>query len=146
MKVNVGGTLKTVVSAKINVGGTLKQVTKVRHNVGGTIKAGALFTLPLSATASDYNPTGWRSGTGNVTTSAVTITSTGGYAPYTYAWSRTAGNGSAGNATSASTTFSDYVIAGWAGNDTIGTFQCVVTDAHSQTVTVSGIEATFFAF
>lgn len=146
MKVSVGGTLKPVVSAKINVGGTLKTVVRVKHNVAGTIKTGDTFTSPtgaLSATASDYNPTGSRIGTGTVTTNAVTITPTGGYSPYTYAWTKTAGNGSITSATSASTTFTNSVSVG---NDELGVFDCEVTDSASQTVTVSGIEATFYAF
>jgi hypothetical protein len=147
MKVNVGGTLKPVVSAKVNIGGVLKAVASVKINVGGVLKAGDIFTPPggggFSASASDYAPYGSRTGPGFVTTTSVTITPTGGHSPYTYLWTKTAGSGSITTATSASTTFGASVAPG---DDEVGAFQCVVTDALSQTVTVSGIEATFIAF
>lgn len=132
MKVNIGGTLKPVTSAKINIGGTLKLMSRVKHNVAGTLKDGASFYVALTATGSTDSVSGHSFG-GTVTTSTVTITPAGGYAPYTYAWVRLSGDGAANSSTSATTTFS---AAPDDGDSLTGSFRCTVTDSHGATSTV----------
>jgi hypothetical protein len=72
---------------------------------------------------------------GSVVSSSVTVTASGGTAPYTYAWTRKTGVGSivATSATSASTTFSETLVAGQT-RENIWT--CTVTDAAAATTTV----------
>lgn len=75
------------------------------------------------------------SGAGSVVSSTVTVTASGGTAPYTYAWTKKSGLGSvvATDATSAATTFSETLTAGQF-RTTIWT--CTVTDDVAATTTV----------
>ena len=132
MKVNVGGTLKPVVSAKVNVGGTLKTVVRAKHNVAGAIKTGDTFTLPLSAIASPGTVNGF-SASATVTTNTTTATPTGGLGPYTYSWARITGSGSITAATSATTAF--YATLSPESTSS-GTFRCTATDSLGSTATI----------
>lgn len=132
MKVNIGGSLKPVTSAKINVAGALKVMSRVRHNVAGALKDGASFYVALSASASP-NPAYGTAVANPVYSSAVTVTPSGGYAPYTYSWAKIAGVGSITSSTSATTTFYASVAPD---TPTDGVFRCTITDSHSSTFTI----------
>ena len=139
MKVNIGGVWKTVKTAKVNVAGVWRTVTKARVNVAGVWKTGDLFLLPLTATVDDSTPDGQTNGVLAVNTNAVTVTPAGGAAPYTYAWVRTSGVGSANSPTAAVTSFRAIVPNFTTYN---GSFQCTVTDAIGGAATVT-VNATF---
>ena len=139
MKVNVGGVWKTVKTAKVNVAGVWRTATKARVNVAGVWKVGDLFLLPLTATVNDSTPSGETFGPTTVETNTVTVTPSGGAAPYTYAWVRTSGVGSANSPTAAVTSFLAIVPKF---NTYVGAFLCTVTDAIGGTATVT-VNSTF---
>jgi hypothetical protein len=69
-------------------------------------------------------------------TDSVTVTATGGTAPYTYAWARIAGSTliAATSTTAATTTFTGTTLV--SGTTYDSTFRCTVTDAAAATKTV----------
>jgi hypothetical protein len=91
----------------------------------------------LSGYANKSSVGGTRLGPGSVTSATVTVTATGGTGPYTYAWSKIAGDTITATApTSNATAFSGTV----GGGETItATFQCVITDSLLATFTVGPI-------
>ena len=85
---------------------------------------------PLRATASPVSVSGFKFGTGTVTTSSpVTVNVTGGVPPYTYLWTDVS------NADTITETLPATASTYWRKNLTsapdsvTGTFKCVVTDA-----------------
>jgi hypothetical protein len=91
----------------------------------------------LSGYANKSSVGGTRTGPGSVTSSTVTITATGGTGPYTYAWTKIAGDTiTATLPTAATTAFSGTVALG----ETItATFQCEITDSALATFMVGPI-------
>lgn len=142
MKINVGGVWKPVTALRVNVAGAWKNVTKVRVNVGGVWKDAGTYLTALSATINDAAPSGRTFGTNPVSTNVVTVTPSGGLAPYTYSWALISGRGSPESPTMASTRFSEYVDDY---GTAVGLFRCTVTDALGATVTVDA-DATFNNF
>lgn len=102
-------------------------VVAVAGGVGGT----------LSGYANKSSVGGTRTGPGSVTSSPVIITATGGTGPYTYAWTKIAGDTIAATLpTAATTAFSGTVALG----ETItATFECQITDSAMATFTVGPI-------
>jgi hypothetical protein len=93
----------------------------------------------LSATASPGRAIGEVTDTNlfvTVTSNSVTVTPSGGTAPYTYAWTRLSGDSAvaANSPTTATTTFSANVPK-WDSRE--ATMQCTVTDSLSATTTVN---------
>ena len=99
--------------------------------------ASAASSASAGALAASVSPTYafGQSGAGTVLTGTVTVTASGGTAPYTYAWARKSGIGSvvATDATSAATTFSEVLTAG---QYRTNVWTCTVTDDVSATTTV----------
>ena len=91
----------------------------------------------LSGYPSKSSVGGTRSGPGSVTSATVTITATGGTGPYTYAWTKIAGDTiTATIPAAAATAFNGTVSLG----ETItATFQCLITDSVLATFTVGPI-------
>lgn len=82
---------------------------------------------PVTASASPAYVNNTRVGSGLITSDPVTVTAAGGVGPYTYAWSRVAGDTYTVNApSSATTTFTTTVSAGTAKS---ASYRCIVTDS-----------------
>lgn len=129
----VGGGEYSVNSASVIVGGVAKTVRRIEAWNGSAWKVVKNFAPAMSASAN--NPEVYATGTQtSLTTNSVTITPSGGQAPYTYAWSLYGGD--TANITSptfATTTFSQNVGPG---ESLIAQFQCVVTDSLGSTASV----------
>lgn len=89
---DAGGTLRTITQLRMrDAGGTLRTISRVRmRDASNTLRivydpSGA---SSLTATPDFFHRNGTTFGTGTATTSVVTVTASGGTAPYTYAWSR----------------------------------------------------------
>ena len=132
MKVNVAGSLKTVSAIKVNVGGTLRSVSRLKSNIAGALKDAGSFYTPLTALTASPTSVSKFSLNPTVDTANVTVTPTGGQAPFTYSWVRISGSGAALSATSAITKFREVFEA----PDTVsGVFRCTVTDFFGSTAT-----------
>lgn len=85
------------------------------------------------------------SGTPNVPTNTVTVTVSGGTAPYSYLWTEIPGDfdWSIGSPNAASTRFTALDVA--AGDQYFTSFECTVTDARGRTGSVI-VEANAFNF
>ena len=95
--------------------------------------SGGPFTVeasPISAVGS-----GFVAGPVSVKTNTITVTATGGTAPYTYAWTRV--SGPAGfNILSPTSNATRFAITLDQGEDATALFRCTVTDARARTGTV----------
>lgn len=131
MRARVGGSWQEVESGLVRVGGAWKRLDSVRVYVSGAWKDAETFTPPLSVTTSG-DEVASRLGAGVATSLPVTATPAGGLGPYTYAWTRLSGVGSANSPTSASTTFSATLSNG---DDVSGVFRVTVTDSLANTAT-----------
>lgn len=101
----------------------------------GLAASAANISTTLNATASPSSVT--KSGAGTPqTTASVTVTPTGGTAPYTYSWVRNSGSTSIAvdSATAATTTFTGTSLA--SGTTYSAVFRCTVTDNVAATKTV----------
>lgn len=104
------------------------------------------FFSPGSVLSLDVTPEAYGAAATNyattVTTSAVTVTVTGGTAPYSFAWMRTdaaLGDWSIVSASTASTAFRKGIVS--PGDDEQAFFACTVTDANGNTETTIAISA-----
>lgn len=129
----IDGAWRSVTTAEVQVGTAWKRITRSEVYTGGIWKAGERFAQALTATTSDAHPSGSRVGAGYCATGDVTITPSGGVAPFTYAWVKLSGNGSVNNPSGSTTSFFDNLANGAI---TTGTFRCTVTDALGSTTTV----------
>ena len=87
--------------------------------------SGSVASVTASAAPTYLSKT--RTGSGIITSDPVTVTAAGGVGPYTYAWSRVAGDTYTVNApSSATTTFTTTVSAGTAKS---ASYRCIVTDS-----------------
>lgn len=139
MRARIGGSFEDIESGVVRVGNVWKTLSSVRVYEGGAWKEGKAFIPALSLAISPPTVSATRSGPGVVTTALVSATPTGGRAPYTYAWTRTSGVGSATTPTSASTAFTATLGIG---DDTFGDFRCTVTDDLGTTA-IANITAFF---
>jgi hypothetical protein len=101
--VRLGGEWKTITAAKVFANGTWRTLAAIRAFVGGEWREVANFTVPatppgdgggstptgLTATASPTEQTA--SGTtASIISQPITVTPSGGLAPYTYSWTASA--------------------------------------------------------
>lgn len=137
--VRTGGVWRAA-TAFVRHGGVWMRAAQVSARSGGVWHETGV--LPLAAVASPTTLSASRVGPGEVSIGSVTCTVTGGVAPYTYNWQRTAGYGGMGAtaSTAATTPF-------WGGAGEVGTysaqFKCTVTDARGQSVESNGVGASF---
>lgn len=112
-------------------------VSAATNNVSVNIS----FNLSSIAASLSTNTLSYsRTGDGALTTDAVTVTASNGTAPYTYSWTKVSGTTlTLSNASGASTTFS---YTGTVGNTITAVYQCVVTDAISDTVNAGSVSIT----
>lgn len=139
MDVRINGAWVSPERAEVRVGSAWRTVTRAEAYVGGVWKQVATFLPPVTLALSTTTVTGFAF-SGTVYTNNVTVTPSGGQAPYTYAWARASGSGTVANAVAATTNFYDTPGDG---NSTTGAFVCTVTDSLGN-VAVSGEVQAFF--
>jgi hypothetical protein len=101
---------------------------------------GASDIPPLSGTKSG-NAFGSRNAPGGtVVTNSVTITPSGGVAPYTYAWSYVSGDNLTIDSPTSATTSFEGIVSG-AAPDKVGTYKCRITDHVGTIFDVTGVTA-----
>lgn len=145
---DAGGVSRTITTMKVLDGSTLRTIfrAKVMDADGTTLRTVATFSPAMTASAFPIAIDGTAASSSSVpvTTNAVTITPSGGTAPYTYAHSvlAYAGGGAIGfsNISSANTTVTLVNVA--PSDSEIATLRCTVTDAFGQTATAD-YDATF---
>lgn len=119
-------------------------------NIGtGLIRDGdslETFFAPGSGLTLDVTPVAYGAAATNfattVTTSTVTVTVTGGTAPYTFAWERTddvLGDWSIASPTAQSTAFRKGLVS--PGDNETAYFACTVTDANGNSATTIDVSA-----
>jgi hypothetical protein len=141
--VRLGGEWKTITAAKVFANGTWRTLAAVRAFIGGEWREVANFTAPSTPPGADPGtPTGLTataspdtqqaSGTtASVTSSPVTVTPSGGLAPYSYSWS--APGLVIVSPASATSKFTKTGLA--RGEDDFASVRCTVTDALGSTTT-----------
>lgn len=139
MDARINGAWVSPDRAEVRVGGAWRTVTRAEAYIGGAWVTIATFLPPVTLSLSTTLVTGFAFG-GTVYTGNVTVTPSGGQAPYTYAWSRVSGSGTVANAAAATTNFYDNPGAG---NSTDGIFVCTVTDALGNVAVSEGVQAYF---
>lgn len=141
--IKTGGSWQPLASLWVKVGSSWEQCASAWVKVAGSWEQ--VYTS-LSASASTSLCLGSDSGFAACgdpgSTNSVTVTASGGKAPYTYAWARVgaaadSGPYQAAAPTAATTTFSDVDSSVCdADINTDETWRCTVTDDNSQTATV----------
>jgi hypothetical protein len=128
MRVQVGGTLRPVLSVKMLDAGTFRTIALLSTTPGGGGGGAIAATVePSEAYASKgtVKPT-------ILTTDVVTVSPTGGTLPYHYAWARIS---AIAGVTATRPTFATTAFTGLVSNiSRYATFRCTVTDANGATV------------
>lgn len=146
VKVRTAAGLKTVAALKVRTGAGLKSIVtgKVRASDGlktffssGGSGAFTVSALPLVAFG------GASSGLAvTVMTEYVSVTVTGGTAPYSYAWDQVGATAETWTIESIGSANTRFACSGVADGDSyIATFKCTVTDANGSTVDSANVEA-----
>lgn len=139
MDARINGAWVSPERAEVRIGGSWRTIVRAEVYVGGAWKTAATFLPPVTLALSTQVVSGFAFG-GTVYTNNVTVTPSGGQAPYTYAWARVSGDGAVENPAAATTNFSD--TPGF-GNTTEGYFICTVTDALGNVAVSDQVQATF---
>lgn len=133
-RIQDAGTLRTITKGTVRVAGINRPLKTIKVQDGGSLRLVATFADPLSVTAGGGLATGASS---SLTTNSVTATPSGGFAPYTYAWTLITNGGrnasTAGSPTSATTTFTKTGLIN--GDSIDDTWRVTVTDSIGQTAT-----------
>lgn len=139
LKIQDAGTLRTITRLYIRQGGVNRRIRTLKIMDGGTLRTVATFADTLSVSADGASGNGPGTGPSNVTTDSTTAVVSGGFAPYTYAWSLvTNGGGTAStatNPTSATTAFQKANVPQDASYTDV--WQVTVTDAVGSTATAA---------
>jgi len=138
IKVRRDGAVQAITAMKVMVAGTLRTIRTVKAKQGGTLRTIATFVPAMTASVSPTTATGADTSRfpKTVASNAVTVTPSGGAAPYTYAWTvidTTLGSPSFSSASSATVVVYQSLSPD---TDNSGTVRCTVTDAYSQVATV----------
>lgn len=133
-RIQDAGTLRTITKGTVRVAGINRPLKTIKVQDGGSLRLVATFADPLSVTAGGGLAAGASS---SLTTNSVTATPSGGFAPYTYAWTLITNGGrnasTAGSPTSATTTFTKTGLIN--GDSIDDTWRVTVTDSIGQTAT-----------
>lgn len=109
------------------------------RTASGVVSIGSVRALSATASPSDAYGATDAPGSPNVSTNAVTVTASGGRAPYTYSWAKTDGDTIAASAPSSATT---AFVGSVPRNDSRqATFECTVTDAAGHSATSNAVFA-----
>lgn len=141
MKIKINGIDRSVRAGRIFIGNQLRNIISIQIMDNGVLKRVASFVEPLTASINPQSVTGI--GSNVFVTPLVTVTPTGGRAPFSYQWSILQFSGSVSpfirTPNSASTQFQSTV------ENQTATFQCIVTDSIGNTDTVI-VNALFLRF
>jgi hypothetical protein len=135
LKVRDGGTLREITAFKLKYLGVERNVRAAKVYHSGALRTFYEASDPLTATASPSAQIAI-SALSEITSAPVTVTPTGGLAPYTYSWAVTSFAGTTptiGNAGFATTDFSQINVGVGALHNC--SFTCTVTDALGSTAT-----------
>ena len=139
LKVQDAGTLRTITNLYIRTAGGNRRIRTLKVMVGGTLRTVATFADTMSVTVGGAVGNAYGSGPANVTTNNTTAVVTGGFSPYTYAWSLVSNGGgtasTATNPTSATTAFQKVNVPQDASYTDV--WQVTVTDAVGSTATAA---------
>jgi len=139
MRTYNGGAWKTLSSGQVYFAGVWRRLTRAKGYFDGAWRELAVFVLPVSASASPTDLTGYDYA--GYLTEAATVSVAGGQAPFSYAW--TVGSSTASGATAA--TPSSATTRFYASSDGDTSFVCTVTDAIGQTAATQ-VAVTFVSF
>lgn len=137
IKIRRDGVLQTITRIRVGQGGAVRDIRTVKVQQGGVLRTVASFISSLSASANfPFYAQGFAEVPGPVfvESNSVTITPAGGAAPYSYAWTQTAG---AAVTLSGTTTATASFTATRNIGTTTGEIECVVTDSLGATATVA---------
>lgn len=147
MKIRVGGATRTITAGKVKQSGVERALRTIKVMDGGTLRTVAIFTTPLTASATPSSVTGSTriAQPTTVTTASTTAAPSGGTGPYTYAWVRVSYAGGAAPtitaASSASTAFQQASDISFATYTAV--FRVTITDVFGQTATAD-VSASFY--
>lgn len=130
---NVNSGVTAAQAAAATAQATATAATAVAQAASVTAQAAA--TNAFSVTISDTNAFVLSAALGVLTTNSVTVTASGGTAPYTYAWTRVSGDIVTINAAAAATT--TFSGDPGVGGSLSGIYKCTVTDAVAAVSVVS---------
>ncbi len=136
------GVNRTVSLAQLKKGGVVRSVSNIQLKKGGVLRdlSGGGYGFSASASPSNSVGYGYSGSTIIVTTPyPVSVTVSGGVAPYTYSWEPNDVSWEATNPTSSSTTFRSPPLA--PGDDLTTVFRCLVTDSTSATTYTNYVQA-----
>lgn len=138
----VSGSWKTVAAPSVRVGGAWKAVAKVFVRVAGAWKETFAAIPPLSAPLDTYTATASAPGNGPLNTPRVTVSPTGGVAPYTIHWEYV--NGDVTLSPNDSNIGNPWFIgSGTAPQTKTGQWHCRVTDNVGTTVFSGNVSLQF---
>jgi hypothetical protein len=132
IKVQDAGTLRTITGIQVKQSGIVRDIKQVKVQDGGVLRTVATFADPLAVSSNSPFATAANS---TLTTNTATATPTGGFSPYTYAWTLvTNGGGTASTASSASTASTTFTKTGVpSGTDITDFWKVTVTDSLGST-------------
>lgn len=144
-KVQDAGTLRTITRAIFRQAGIDRQLKFARVYDGGTLRTVAVFAEPLTVAISPLGVT-VVGNSSTLTTGTVTASPTGGFAPYTYAWTRlTNGGGNPSTASAPAAATTSFTKTGLAPEqDATDDWRVTVTDSAGTTATADTTAQFFY--
>lgn len=152
--VRLGGAWRTITGAQVFSGGSWRTLVAIQVYSGGAWRQVANFSPPgtggggggtLSLSLSTYSISSSAHNVADQTSSTVTVTPSGGTAPYTYVWSLDSQDGLATYSITTPTAATTSVEAsGIPLGSTVGcAISCHVTDSLGATASIGSVSANF---